>query len=354
MRNFQPLPCFVSCSIAFAALVTWGPDVRSQERETGEPALRPILVLEKEMRDLSGVTNGLGLGIHRTSVSGLLRYGRRAENIKSLHVAKASESVPYDHCERWRLWETGRKQRAPFPGELWLYYRNEFLLGKCIVPAKDQRTAETVHTQEIQSGRQHPPADRALMRQVRWGKSQELSQHRKVNKQNLRERVRCGIVLDERSVFARKYGYNVLVLLQNVGENPIDEELAYFFFFGGPRFRLLGRSRTKDEETLSLSLFWGGVATKKRKDVVVKLLNSATGRRMYPEGSKERASLENEAISVAAVRLAPSQCIYGWFKVEELSKYKSLQGQLSAFGVLKELREWKAKSGILQLVRSKK
>ncbi|MCH7688073.1 MAG: hypothetical protein IH899_15570 [Planctomycetes bacterium] len=300
---------------------------------------------------MPALVNGLGLGIHREAVPGFLeRAQRSAKTVESYIAAKSQRKSEYDQYERWRVRSNPNKKGNPFSQELCLFYKGGFLRRKCFVPADDASNHQIVYRREILSGKQYPPADSELMEQVKWGRAHVPLIVMGEGKSAIQSRLRCGIVLDTRSVFARKYGYNVLVLLQNIGPRTIDQEFC-LTWYGSPEFRL---SRDMDDSFARVSSqTLGAAATNWRVDVMRKILDSPDLKGTAPEGSPFRAKLLKRGQAVVKFRFERCDYIYAWFKVEELAQEKVLEAEFSAFGVLQGFREWRARSGTLRLHRQK-
>jgi len=300
-------------------------------------------------RDGPSLVNWLMLGTHRDSVQRALRYERRrAEMVDSPVLVRNVRWCEYDEFQRWRLWGVRGNNSKPFSEDVCLFYKAGFLQRKCLVDRNDSGDWRVIFRDNILTGKQYPPADDELMKEVRWGECQAADFLVGKNGHAKSGRLRCGIVLDTRSVFARQYGYNVLVLLQNMGPCTIDDELL-LVWLGSPKFRLF--CNTVDPPELLSSQSLGALTTNMRSGVMTDLLNTPVGKEMFPEDSPERESLMKEPTAVSRFRMERCQYIYAWFKVEELAKGESLVAEFQARGTLDGLREWKARSGTLRLNR---
>ena len=183
----------------------------------------PVLNTSANMQKQLDLINGLSLGFQREAMPEVLRSGkRRAERVEVATFPRCRHSLEYDRYERWRLWGVVSQRSVQFSQDLWLFYRDGFLFRKCLTASTEVCDHRTVYCREILSGRQHPPADAELMKHVKWGKPQDPLEE---SDEPGITQLRCGVVLDGRTVFAREHGYNVLVLLQNVGCTPLDDEI---------------------------------------------------------------------------------------------------------------------------------
>jgi hypothetical protein len=262
--------------------------------------------------------NSLMLGC---SEEGAINYlldngGGKVELIRAeVSRADADDSRGYDAV---RVLRTGIKgEDAWARGNLCLYFRNGYLVRKCIIATDEKSTPEEIYRREIQSGLQHPPSYPGLMQKVHWGTAKEADVPASTGKKDAEGRpikgvpltkVRCGIVFESLPPLAKKQGFNVLVLFQNVGPLALDEDLQIWGFPVGPVV-LAGFAKNKtDKEEVGFHQVFGIYGSKVRE---VQL------------GDKKAR------FRVGSYRLEPGESTFVWFAVPDLDSYRSINARVS-------------------------
>jgi hypothetical protein len=261
------------------------------------------------------LANSLAVGIEQDAARGALESGwLRASVVEASRLKERAAFSSYDSYERWRLLPKSAKAPDSSALDLCLFYKRGFLARKCLIRSDDRSKEELVFSRELASGRQHPPADRDLMARVSWGASQELRAHplSKSTKPGS-IRARCGIVFDDRTALAREHGYNVLVLLENVGDSSIEDEFCYEPFLC-PAFYLFSSGPSGDRRIASQ--VWNGASVKERKDLVDAFLESE----FAPRDKAEREAFRSRSIWVVRFRLDAREYTYQWFRVDGMDR----------------------------------
>jgi hypothetical protein len=144
------------------------------------------------------------------------------------------------------------------PGKVWLFFRGGYLAAKCVVKQDDPAAADEVYRREIRSGLQHPPNDRVLLQKTVWGKATEprpmgapasgtlkngVTRPEEKKEKTPWPRMRCGIATEGLPAAAKRNGYNVVVLYQNVGPDALNISVVLFGFPIGPFVSVAGNYR---------------------------------------------------------------------------------------------------------------
>lgn len=179
-------------------------------------------------------------------------------------------------------------------GKIYLYFSEGFLTYKSYIVDEEQISPEDVFRREIKSGLQHPLNYPDLMEKVHWGEAKRPRWAESDDQVQRLPSVRCGLALDGLPPFAKQNGYNALVLFQNVGSEPLDEEmiltgLPYPFPFPNPILGIrLGREGHKTDH----------------------LEAEAFG--VYGSKSEKLGGLD---VKIAPFRLRPGEATFAWLRI---------------------------------------
>ncbi len=326
--------------IAFAgSLCFLPPGLSIMSYSNSQTLLRPPDGKQISPSGSEQLLNNLMLGC---SQEGAINYllecgGRRVELVYGgLGSPEQVDCEAYDDARILRL---GKRRDGTWEqGKVCLFFREGYLVGKCVVSDKDTIDLKEIYRREITSGLQHPPNNRELMKNVHWGKARHPEFHQaisegtgasdKVGKQTpteaSRPKVRCGITMEGLPPFAKDQGYNVLALFQNVGPSQLNDELLMLGFPIGPVILVSTRYRGSD----TMMGFPGPFGIYGTKVVQLRLPEKVLKVRSAP------------------FRLRSGETSFMWFKVDDLESYRSIQAKVTGLWGSdgKRLRVWDVES----------
>jgi hypothetical protein len=313
----------ILCMIIFGLAVLCAADAMqaSYQRANGP---------DTSAEEVADVLNQLVLGgTEEGTICRLLEYGGRLDLISGgLGQPSPADPPEYDDARVVEI----RSQRTGkmLSKRLYLYFRDGSLMYKCLWSGDDKPL--DVFRTEVLTGRQHPVFLKDLMSRVRW--SQPTEAHRSprdrkpasmLAKVNL-PRLRCGIVMDDVTWFARTYGYNYLALLENTGPMELNEDMILFGFPVGPVVLLTGKLKNSDTTSgwpLPLALY---------------------GTRLTKVESTDK-----EASRIGRLRLAVGHAMFFWFRVPHVEQLQSLRAEIHGLISVNgdEWRRWDVESAQL-------
>jgi hypothetical protein len=285
------------------------------EKKKGKPSNAATASKEQALEDAWEAFNSLPVGCGEDSAIHhfLLWGGGRVEAVESGSKAP-DKSANYDD---YRVLRLGRAGGAHLTGaKICLYFRGGFLVAKALVSYKDKANAQQIYRREIASGLQDPFRFPGLIKKVHWGKpvSPSVWVRTRRGKAPLRRakqqesglpKLRCGILVDDLPPrLAKKWGFNALLLCQNVGPGTLRDDLLALGFPLGPVAMVTLAENPRETTGMPTPLGLAGSTV-----VRVPLLDSP--------------------LKATPFRLKRGEGLWVWYWVPKLKSYSSVWGEVA-------------------------
>jgi hypothetical protein len=247
--------------------------------------------------------NGLTVGLQRDAIDAELKVRNAAlasDESREPKGENKSDQVNYTRSECWTI--KNKNVRS-----LYLYFSDDHLVARCTLPDWDaKRNPAEVFEREIRSGRQHPPMDSSLLKEVKWGEEVHAK-----DSAGATFSLRCGIYSYARDSRLAKARF--LVFVQNMSQSELRANIAVASAVGRPcEFRI---ELTPKGDGLHTDVKSGGF-------------------KVVPTAEARIAGKERKMF--ADFRLAPRGLAYWSCSIADIEHYESVIGRcylLSALGL---------------------